>query len=128
MTGDLSKNRLAKLGYDPRTKIEHRRRFFDDKAIRQLSLAGTINALKLLIFEVKLLDKGYPNILKSMEADLCRLERVSASTERVSAAKRRRAKAQARIKRKKRKRREKLPPHLLDRPQKGSIRLTTGQQ
>jgi hypothetical protein len=132
MTGDLSKNRLAKLGYDPRTKIEHRRRFFADKAIRQLSLAGTINALKLLIFEVKSLEKGYSNILKSMEEDLDRLrrihadtERVSAADERVTAAKRRRASAQARIKRKKRK---KLPPHLLDRPQKGSIRLTTGQQ
>jgi hypothetical protein len=125
MTGDLSKNRVAKLGYDPRTEIEHRQRFFADKAIGQLSLAGTINALKLLIFEVKSLEKGYPNILKNMEADLYRLERIYADTERVSAAKRRRASTQARIKRKKRK---KLPPHLLDRPQKGSIRLTTGQQ
>jgi hypothetical protein len=121
MTGDMSKNRLVKLGYDPRTEIGHRRHFFANKAIRQLSLAGAINALKLLIFEVKSLEIGYPNILKRMEADLFQLEREYATT----------AKAKASAKRKKRgkpKKREKLPPHLLDRPQKGSIRLTTGQQ
>ena len=121
MTGDLSKNRLVKLGYDPRVVTKDRDRFFADKAIRQLSLNGAISSLKLLIFEVKSLEKEYPSILMKMGADLDRLESVSAMM-RITAT------ANASTKRKKRKKPEKLPPHLLDRPEKGKIRLTTGQQ
>ena len=138
----------------------------------------------MLILEVKSLEKGYPNTLKNMEADLFQLEREYATTAKAKAsaktkkrndlpkrpqpaptslkfsakcaecssvlgagatvrmygrkiyglychtgftkASAKRTKASA--KRKKRKKTEKLPPHLLDRPQKGSIRLTTGQQ
>ena len=121
MTGYISKNRLVKLGYDPRTEIGHRRHFFANKAIPQLSLDGAINALKLLIFEVKSLEKGYPNTLKSMEADLFQLKREYATTLKAKASAKRK-------KPKKSKKTETIPLHLLDRPQKGSIRLTTGQQ
>jgi hypothetical protein len=171
MTGDISKNRLVKLGYDPRTGFWHRRRFFDNKAIPQLFLTGAINALKKLIFEVKSLEKEYPNTLKSMEADLFQLEceREYAKTPKAKASARRKAKAKAKAsaKTKKRNNLPKLPQpaptslkfsakcaecssvlgagatvriygdkiyglychteFIKDRPEKGSIRLTTGQ-
>ena len=180
MTGNTSKNRLVKLGYNPLTEIEQRRLFFANKAIPQLFLIGAINALKMLIWEVKSLEKEFPNTLKSMEADLFQLEREYATTAKpkpIAKTKKRNdlpqlpqpaptslkfsakcaecssvlgAGATVRIygrkiyglhchtgftkasskrkKRKYRKKTEKLPPHLLDRPEKGSIRLTTGQQ
>ena len=167
MTGNTSKNRLVKLGYNPLTEIEQRRLFFANKAIPQLFLIGAINALKMLIWEVKSLEKEFPNTLKSMEADLFQLEceREYAKTPKAKARPKRKAKANASAK--KRNNLPQLPQpaptslkssakcaecssvlgagatvriygrkiyglychteFINDRPEKGSIRLTTGQ-
>ena len=113
MTGDMSKNKLVKLGYDPRIEPEERRRFFIDTAIPQLSHQGAINALKLLIIEVKSLEKGVPNILKSMKIDLYQLGRVTPAV-------RRPAKANTRTKRNKRENLPKLPQ-----PAPTSLKIST---
>ena len=170
MTGNTSKNRLVKLGYNPLTEIEQRRLFFANKAIPQLSLDGAINALKMLIWEVNSLEKESPKSLtslKSMKADLFQLrrERESAKTPKAKARPKRKAKANASAK--KRNNLPQLPQpaptslkssakcaecssvlgagatvriygrkiyglychteFINDRPEKGSIRLTTGQ-
>jgi hypothetical protein len=75
VTGDLRKNILIELGYDPRTEPGEREQFFLETVLPQLSDQKTIDALKLLISEEKSLKKGSSIILKRMEADLHQLER-----------------------------------------------------
>ena len=115
MTVDMSKNRLVKFGYDPRIWPSGRWRFFR-KVIWDISLDEIISDLNSLISAVESLDKGYPNTLKGMREDLDKLRVVSVKVriEREAEESARRA------------RRNWVPPHLLDRPQKGRVRLITG--
>ena len=116
MTVDMSKNRLVKFGYDPRIRPGDRWLFFR-KVIWDISLDEIISDLNSLISAVESLEKGYPNILKSMREDLDKLKVVSVKVRRD-----REAEETAR--------RNWVPtyydPLLLDRPQKGRVRLITG--
>ena len=53
MTGDLRKNILIELGYDPRAEHGEREQFFLETVFPQLSIQKTSDALKLLISEEK---------------------------------------------------------------------------
>jgi hypothetical protein len=73
MTSDMSKNPLVKLGYDPRIGSWERWRFFDDNAIPMMGYKA-INALDVLVSQVKSLEKAFPISLDNMREDLLNLK------------------------------------------------------
>ena len=131
MTGDLRKNILIELGYDPRAERGEREQFFLETVLPQLfsSPQKTIDALKLLISEERSLKGGSQLIVQKIQADLHQLERIYRSglwgahialqeeRDRIKIAK-------AATKRKKQKKQK----HIPDRPPKGSVRLWTGRK
>jgi hypothetical protein len=133
VTGELRKNILIELGYDPRAERGEREQFFLETVLPQLfsSPQKTIDALKLLISEERSLKGGSQLIVQRMQVDLQQLVRTYSGDpwgQQAALQERHRIKiatkiAKAATKRKKRKKRK----HIPDRPPKGSVRFLTGR-
>ena len=131
MPGELPKNILLELGYDPTTVPSEREQFFLEKVVPQHTYLKTIHALKLLIIEEKSRERGSPITVKIMERDLHQLERTYRNfiwALDIGAREQRKRKIAGKVsKRKTRKKRRNLK-HIPDRPAKGSVRFLTGRQ